>query len=46
MLLFFNLGPQEILILLGCCGFPVIGGVVGVIVAFFLLRGSKPKGEE
>lgn len=45
ILLYFNLGAQEMLILFGCCGFPVIAGI-GAIVAFFVLRQSKSKKEE
>jgi hypothetical protein len=44
--LFFNLGAQEALILLGCCGFPVVVGATGAILAFVFLRQSKSKEEE
>lgn len=44
-ILSFSLGVQEMLILLGCCGFPVIAGATGAIL-FFVLRQSKSKEEE
>ena len=44
-LLYFNLGLPELIILLACCGFPVIAGATGAIL-FFLLRQSNSKEEE
>jgi hypothetical protein len=46
ILLIFNLGPEEFLILLGCCGFPVVAGAIGAVLTVFLLRPSKSREEE